>query len=174
MARSCTITGVGSREISRRDAHRGVPSLSWRDGVFILPDTVRSRRRAVDVSDAYAFRLRTHRYASLTMIPLFVAQSVAGNQLCQADRSGAPRPEWARQTHSAGAAGLGALCTVNTVTGLWNLWDSRGYEVGRTKRWVHTALMLGSEWERRSRAPPTCWSATTESFPVIQPSSPHS
>ena len=47
--------------------------------------------------------------------------------------------------HSAGAAGLGALFTINTVTGLWNLWDSRDNEVGRTKRLLHATLMLASD-----------------------------
>ena len=108
-------------------------------------DTVRRRPRAVEVSDAYELRLRIHRYASYTVIPLFAVQSVAGNQLFQADQSGAPRPGWAKGTHSAGAAALGALFTVNTVTGLWNLWDSRDNEVGRTKRWIHSALLLGSD-----------------------------
>jgi hypothetical protein len=113
--------------------------------VVPLPDTVRPRPRAVEVSDAYEMRLRIHRYASYSMIPLFVVQSVAGNQLYQADRSGSLRPGWAETTHGAGAAGLGALFTVNTVTGLWNLWDSRDNEVGRTKRWIHSALLLGSD-----------------------------
>jgi hypothetical protein len=108
-------------------------------------DTVRPRPRAVEVSDAYELRLRIHRYASYTMIPLFVVQSVAGNQLYQADRSGSPRPGWAETTHSAGAAGLGAVFSVNTVTGLWSLWDSRDNEVGRTKRWIHSVLLLGSD-----------------------------
>jgi hypothetical protein len=108
-------------------------------------DTVRPRPRAIEVSDAYEMRLRIHRYASYTMIPLFVVQSVAGNQLYQADRSGSPRPGWAQTTHGAGAAGLGALFTVNTVTGVWNLWESRDNEVGRTKRWIHSALLLGSD-----------------------------
>jgi hypothetical protein len=113
--------------------------------VGTLDDTVRRRPRAVEVSDAYALRLRIHRYASYTMIPLFAVQSVAGNQLFQADQSGAPRPGWAKTTHSAGAAGLGALFTLNTVTGVWNLWESRDNEVGRTKRWIHSALLLGSD-----------------------------
>jgi hypothetical protein len=106
---------------------------------------VRRRPRAVEVSDAYALRLRVHRYASYTMIPLFVVQSVAGNQLYQADQSGAPRPGWASTTHSAGAAGLGALFTINTVTGLWNLWDSRHTEEGRTRRLLHSGLLLASD-----------------------------
>jgi len=46
------------------------------------------------------------------------------------------------------AAGLGlraAVFTVNTVTGLWNLWDNRSVQQGRTRRWIHTVLMLASD-----------------------------
>ncbi|MEP6990156.1 MAG: hypothetical protein ABJA80_04430 [bacterium] len=108
-------------------------------------DTVRRRAKAVEVSDAYELRLRIHRYASYTMIPLFIVQSVAGNQLYQADNSGAQRPSWASNTHSLGAAAIGALFTINTVTGLWNLWESRGNDVGRTKRLLHSGLLLASD-----------------------------
>jgi hypothetical protein len=108
-------------------------------------DTVRRRASAVEVSDAYETRLRIHRYASYTMIPLFAVQAVAGNQLYQADRTGDEKPGWAKGTHAVGAAGLAALFTVNTVTGVWNLWESRGNETGRTKRWIHSILLLASD-----------------------------
>ena len=110
-------------------------------------DTVPTRRRAkaVEVSDAYALRLRIHRYAAYSVIPLFIVQSVAGNQLYQADNSGAPRPGWAKGTHSLGAAAIGTVFTLETVTGLWNLWESRDNEVGRTRRFAHAALMLASD-----------------------------
>lgn len=112
---------------------------------LLTPDTVRRRPRAVEVSDAYEMRLRIHRYASYTMIPLFALQSIAGNQLYQADKSGAEKPSWAKGTHVAGAVGLATLFTVNTVTGAWNLWESRSNETGRTKRWIHSLLLLGSD-----------------------------
>jgi hypothetical protein len=105
-------------------------------------DTVRRRPRAVEVSDAYALRLRIHQLASYTVIPLFVAQTVAGNQLYV---NGGPTPSWAKSVHSLGAAALGAVFTVNTVTGAWNLWESRDNETGRTKRLIHSALMLASD-----------------------------
>jgi hypothetical protein len=104
--------------------------------------TPRRRPRAVEVSDAYALRLRIHRYASYTMIPLFAVQSIAGNQMYQ---SGGADPAWAKSLHSIGAGGLAALFTVNTVTGVWNLWESRGMSERRTVRLVHSALMLASE-----------------------------
>ena len=109
------------------------------------PDTVRRRRRAVEMSDAAVLRLRIHRYAAYTVIPLFALQSIAGNQLLQADNGGEPRPGWAKSTHSFGAAALGTVFTVNTVTGLWALYDSRANEEGRARRWVHTILMLASD-----------------------------
>jgi hypothetical protein len=71
-----------------------------------------------------------------------VAQSVAGNQLYQ---SGGSDPRWAKRLHGVGAGGLAALFTVNTVTGLWNLWDSRGVTEGRTVRLVHSGFMLASD-----------------------------
>ena len=110
-------------------------------------DTVPTRRRAkaIEVSDAYALRLRIHRYAAYSVIPLFVVQSVAGNQLYQADKSGAVRPSWAKSTHSLGAAAIGTVFTLETVTGLWNLWESRDNEVGRTRRFAHAALLLASD-----------------------------
>jgi hypothetical protein len=109
------------------------------------PDTVHRRAKAVEVDDFYELRLRVHRYASYATIPLFVAQTVAGNQLMQADKSGAAKPGWASGVHSAGAAGLGVLFTVNTVTGVWNLWDSRHNDVGRTKRIIHSVLLLAAD-----------------------------
>jgi hypothetical protein len=132
----------------------GVPSTSRADSVSSCramasegcrseADTIPRRRpRAVEVSDAYELRLRIHRYASYTMIPLFVAQTVAGNQLYQ---TGGGEPSWAKSMHSIGAGGLAALFTVNTVTGVWNLWESRDVSEGRTAKLLHSALMLASD-----------------------------
>jgi hypothetical protein len=105
-------------------------------------DTVRRRPRAVEVSDAYALRLRIHYLASYTVIPLFALQTIAGNQLYQ---NGGSNPSWAANLHQLGAAGLGAVFAVNTVTGGWNLWDSRSNSQGRTLRLIHSGLMLASD-----------------------------
>jgi hypothetical protein len=105
-------------------------------------DTVRRRPRAVEVSDAYALRLRIHYLASFTVIPLFALQTIAGNQLYQ---NGGSNPSWASNLHQLGAAGLGTVFAVNTVTGGWNLWDSRSNSEGRTVRLIHSGLMLASD-----------------------------
>jgi len=110
----------------------------------LQPDTTapRRRRKAVQVSDWYERRLRIHRYLAYTTIPLYAFQAIAGNQLFQ-ESSGAP--EWAKTGHRVGATALAAVFTVNTVTGLWNLWDSRSVPQGRTRRTIHTILMLASD-----------------------------
>ena len=114
-----------------------------RTALATAPDTTpRPRRRAVEISDAYALRLRIHRYASYTLIPLFAAQSIAGNQMYQ---SGGSDPAWAKSLHRVGAGGLATLFTVNTVTGVWNLWESRGVSEGRTARLIHSTLMLAAD-----------------------------
>ena len=108
-------------------------------------DTVHKRRRAVVMSDAAILRLRIHRYASYTVIPLFALQAIAGNQLLQADNGGVERPGWAKSTHSFGAAAIGTVFAVNTITGVWSLYDQRANTDGRTRRWVHSILMLASD-----------------------------
>ena len=105
-------------------------------------DTVRRRPKAVEVTDAYALRLKIHYYTAFTTIPFFVLQSVSGNQLYQ---SGGKDPAWASNLHGLSAAGLGTAFTINTVTGLWNLWDSRSNPDGRVKRWLHSGLLLASD-----------------------------
>jgi hypothetical protein len=108
------------------------------------PDTTapRRRRKSVQVSDWYERRLRIHRYLAYTTIPLYAFQAIAGNQLYQ-ESSGAP--QWAKTGHRVGATALATVFTVNTVTGLWNLWDSRSVPQGRTRRTIHTILMLASD-----------------------------
>ena len=122
----------------------GVPSrLELPATLQISKDTTLPRRRkAVEVSDWYERRLRIHRYGAYTMIPLFAFQSIAGNQLYV---NSSAAPAWAKTGHRVGATGLAVVFGVNTVTGLWNLWDSRAQPQGRTRRTIHTLLMLASD-----------------------------
>ena len=105
--------------------------------------TPRRRRKSVEVSEWYERRLRIHRYGAYATIPLFVFQAAAGNELYQkgsgADSAGP------RTGIRVGAAGLATVFGINTVTGLWNLWDSRAVPQGRTRRTIHTLLMLASD-----------------------------
>lgn len=105
-------------------------------------DTAQRRPRVVEMSDAYALRLRIHRIGSYAILPLFATQMIAGNQLYQ---GGGDDPRWALRMHQFGAGALATLFTVNTVTGGWNLWESRGVEQGRTARFIHSGLMLAAD-----------------------------
>lgn len=102
----------------------------------------RRRRKSIEVSEWYERRLRIHRYGAYAMVPLFAFQAVAGNELYN---KGSGAAGWARNGHRAGATALATVFGVNTVTGLWNLWDSRAVEQGRTRRTIHTLLMLASD-----------------------------
>jgi hypothetical protein len=136
------IDPLGSGLPSRLES--GLPSrLELPPSLQIAEDTTpRRRRKAVEVSEWYERRLRIHRYGAYTMIPLFTFQAIAGNQLY--DKS-ASAPSWAKTGHRVGATGLATLFGVNTVTGLWNLWDSRSVPQGRTRRTIHAILMLASD-----------------------------
>ena len=97
---------------------------------------------SIEYSDWYERRLTIHRWASYATLPLFAFQYVAGRRLY--DES-SDAPGWAKTGHGIAATGVAALFTVNTVTGVWNLWDSRKDPEGRTRRTVHAVLMLAAD-----------------------------
>ncbi|MEO6877975.1 MAG: hypothetical protein ABI205_05800 [Gemmatimonadaceae bacterium] len=102
---------------------------------------VRKRPRAIEYSDAYNTRLTIHRIGSYTMLPLFAGEWYLGDRLL----NGVNPPGWMKPAHAGVAGALGVLFTVNTITGAWNLWDSRDEPAGRTRRYLHTGLMLASD-----------------------------
>lgn len=102
----------------------------------------RPRVRAVEVSDWYARRLTLHRRLSYTTVPLFAFQYAAGSEIW---KKGQDAPAWARTGHRVGATTLAAVFTANTITGVWNLWDSRMVEQGRALRYAHALSMLAAD-----------------------------
>jgi hypothetical protein len=108
------------------------------------PDTLPGGRpRAIEYSDGYYTRLHIHRIASYLTIPLFAAQYAAGQALVGKDRRSAP--SWARDLHGPLAGAVAGLFGVNTVTGVWNLWEGRKDPNGRTRRWVHGLSMIAAD-----------------------------
>lgn len=96
------------------------------------------RPKAVHYSDMYYTRLKVHQIASYLTVPLFVAQYLSGQALWNnPDSHGL-----ARDAHGPLAASVAGLFAVNTVTGVWNMWDARKDPNGRTRRWVHGISML--------------------------------
>lgn len=99
----------------------------------------RTRVQAVEVSEWYARRLTLHRRLSYAVLPVFGFQYAAGREIWS---HGPDAASWARDGHRIGAATLAGIFTVNTITGAWNLWDSRDVAEGRGRRYVHAISML--------------------------------
>ncbi len=98
------------------------------------------RPKAVELSDGYYTRVAIHRYAGYATLPLFVTEYAIGRSLYNRTTESESLRGW----HTATATGIYALFAVNTVTGVWNLWEGRSVKQGRTRRYVHSALMLAS------------------------------
>lgn len=109
-----------------------------------VQDTVR-RPRAIEYSDAYNIRLTIHRYASYVELPLFAAEYIVGQKLLTQEQTTTVRHSSLRSAHNMLAGSLGALFAVNTVTGLWNLYDSRHDPAGRARRMIHSIAMLAAD-----------------------------
>ena len=90
-------------------------------------------------SDGYHTRLRIHKIASFTYLPLVGAQAVLGKMLYDNPT------DTRRSVHKGVAFGLGGLFAVNTVTGTWNLIEGRKDPNGRTRRIIHSVLMIASD-----------------------------
>jgi hypothetical protein len=109
-----------------------------------VDDTLpKKRARLVAYSDWYGRRLAIHRTLSWAMIPLFAASYVTGDRLLKDGRENSP--DWVRNVHPVAAGGSAVVFGVNTVTGLWNLWDSRRDPNGRTRRLIHAGLLLAAD-----------------------------
>jgi hypothetical protein len=111
-------------------------------------DSGRPRRpKAIQFSDAYYTRLAIHRYASYATVPLFVAEYARGQSLYKGTMPGdtAQVSQSVRSWHGFVANTIGVLFAVNTVTGVWNLWEGRAATEGRARRYVHAGLMLLSD-----------------------------
>lgn len=102
--------------------------------------TTEQRPTAFEYSDFYNTRRKIHVIASWLTIPMFVGEAIAGSKLYDGNGS-----EAAKSAHGAFTAGLAALFAVNTVTGVWNLWDGRNDPNNRTRRVVHGAMMLAAD-----------------------------
>jgi hypothetical protein len=110
-----------------------------------------TRPRAVEISAGYERRLTIHRWGGYAMLPLFGAQYVLGERILRQKtdlregRRTAPIDDGLRDVHRVAAYGVAGVFAVNTVTGAWNLWESRGVAEGRALRTAHTLLMLASD-----------------------------
>jgi hypothetical protein len=94
----------------------------------------------IEYSDAYFTRLTIHKWASYLTLPLFASEYIVGQKLMNQGDSGN-----LRGVHGALAGTLGALFAVNTVTGGLNAIEAWKDPAGRTRRTLHSVLMLLSD-----------------------------
>lgn len=104
-------------------------------------DTQPRRRHAIEYSDWYYRRLQIHRWGSWLELPVFGTEYWLGQKLI----NDVQLASWVKPTHGAVAGVLGGLFTINTITGVWNLYDSRNDTEDRKLVWTHSALMLASD-----------------------------
>jgi hypothetical protein len=119
-------------------------SRDWNPDSYGTGDTTSRRPRAIEYDDGYYTRLTIHRVASYAELPLFGAEYFLGERLLNDERTGFP-PSSLKAAHVGVAGGLAVLFAVNTVTGAWNLWDSRKDPANRNLRIVHSVAMLGAD-----------------------------
>jgi hypothetical protein len=97
------------------------------------------RPKAFEYSHAYTTRRKIHFIASFATIPLFVTEAILGGNLYEGTSGGSTK-----SVHSAAAVGIEVLVGINTVTGVWNMWESRKDPNAGKKRFIHGFLMLAS------------------------------
>jgi hypothetical protein len=83
---------------------------------------------ATTYSNGYEVRLKIHRYASYATLPLFATEFALGQSLYNDPARGSKRT-----AHGIVGAGIVGLFAANTVTGVWNLWESRQDQNGRKR-----------------------------------------
>ncbi len=118
---------------------------AWRADTTLVerPDTTR-RRRSFEYSDGYGNRLEIHKIGSYVMLPLFLSEYLVGQKLLNEEAVGTAS-HGLRGIHSALALGIGGVFGVNTITGVWNWWEGRKDPSDRTRRTLHSLIMLVSD-----------------------------
>lgn len=104
----------------------------------ILPQTPVTAAPVIEYSDAYQLRAKVHKIGSFAMLPLAAAEFALGQSVYNGNTG-------RKDLHVATGAAIGGLFAVNTVTGVWNLIESRKDPNGRTKRWAHALLMMAAD-----------------------------
>jgi hypothetical protein len=104
-------------------------------------DSQDARPAAIEYSDAHETRAKIHTLASWATIPLLGTEFWLGQKLYDDPDSSSNS---LRGVHGAVGAGLIGFFGVQSVTGVWNLVESR-HAPGHRKRLVHGLLMLAAE-----------------------------
>jgi hypothetical protein len=106
------------------------------------PQAPPARPVAIEYSDAYYTRAKIHKYASFATLPLFATEVALGQTIYNDPNANSSA---AKGAHIAVGTGITALFGVNTVTGVWNMWESRNEPSHHKLKLIHGILMLGAD-----------------------------
>jgi hypothetical protein len=125
------------------DSSTPISDAGAAEAARLLPDqdTSSARPVAIQYSDAYLTRAKIHKYASFATLPLLATEFYLGQSLYNDPQS---LTSGQRTAHAVIGASLVGLFAANSVTGVWNLVESR-QAPGHTRRLVHGILMLAAE-----------------------------
>jgi len=101
-------------------------------------DATDQRPKAIEYSEGYETRARTHRIASYATLPLVGTEMWLGQQTFDGNDN-------YKGAHIAVGTAITGLFALNTVTGVWNLWDARKDPNHRALRIAHGLIMLGAD-----------------------------
>jgi uncharacterized BrkB/YihY/UPF0761 family membrane protein len=119
-----------------------IGAVPARAGAQDEPQPPSSRPVAVEYSDAYYTRAKIHKYASFATLPLFATELALGQSIYNDPNA---RTSGSRSAHIAVGTAITGLFAVNTVTGVWNMWESRHDPSHHQLKLVHGILMLGAD-----------------------------
>jgi len=106
------------------------------------PQTPAARPVAVEYSDAYYTRAKIHKYASFATLPLFATELALGQNVYNDPNA---RTSAVTSAHIAVGTAITGLFAVNTVTGVWNMWESRHEPEHHKLKLIHGILMPGAD-----------------------------
>jgi hypothetical protein len=101
-----------------------------------------ARPVAIEYSDAYYTRAKIHKYASFATLPLFATELALGQTIYNDPNANSSS---AKGAHIAVGTAITGLFAVNTVTGVWNMWESRNDPSHHKLKLIHGILMLGAD-----------------------------
>jgi len=98
-----------------------------------------ARPVAIEYSEGYGKRAKIHKIASFATLPLLGTEAALGQSLYTSGGGGK------KTAHIIVGTAITGLFAVNTVTGVWNLMESRKDPNHRALRLLHGILMLGAD-----------------------------
>jgi hypothetical protein len=101
-----------------------------------------ARPKAIEYSAGYEMRAKIHKYSSFATLPLFATELALGQSIYNDPNA---RTSASRNAHIVVGTGITGLFALNTVTGVWNMWESRSDPSHHTLKLVHGILMLGAD-----------------------------